>query len=273
MHSDMTSAVPSVRKETYPAVIPVAGRGTRLARLTRYGSKELLPLGDDVTLAHILTELQDAGVTEVVLVSRAEKRDIAAFVEQAERERLFDLDIRIVEQGPLPGNGGAILSATSVIGPRPFLVVWGDEVFLGPSRITQLMTGFERSGAPCIALTRVRDADVPKCGIAETEPGAAGLHQVRRILEKPHAGATASRWASVGGYLLDPGLLALLAEQPPAEDGEVYLSAALDRAARRGGLYGVALEARWFETGSYEGYARAFTALARARGLTALDEG
>ena len=268
MRTEYSSTERSAKGGTYPAVIPVAGRGSRLARLTRFGSKELLPLGDDVTLAYILAELQEGGVREVVLVSRAEKRDIAAFVELAERERLFELSIRIVEQGRVPGNGGAILSAASVIGPRPFLVVWGDEVFLGPSRIRQLLVGFESLREPCIALTRVPDCDVPKCGIAETVPAENGHLRVQRLLEKPHPSETESRWASVGGFVLEQRIVALLAEQAPAPDGEVYLSTALDAAARSGALYGVALEAQWFETGSYKGYARAFSALADARGLT-----
>ena len=40
------------------APVVAAGRGSRLDRLTRFTSKELLPLGDDLVLSHILAEIQ-----------------------------------------------------------------------------------------------------------------------------------------------------------------------------------------------------------------------
>lgn len=57
-------------------MIPAPGRGSRLHRFTRFVSKELLPLGDDVVLSFILTELDEAGVEDVIIVSRPEKTGI-----------------------------------------------------------------------------------------------------------------------------------------------------------------------------------------------------
>lgn len=251
----------------WPAVIPVAGRGTRLSRLTRTVSKELLAVGDDVVLSHILAELEGAGVRDVLLVSREDKPDIAAYVDRITRAREFDLRIRILHQGPVPGNGGAILTAAECIGERPFIVVWGDEIFLGASRAGQLIDAYRDRRAPTICLCRVPDREVPKCGMAEGVELGGGAMRIGRILEKPRPEETASRWASVGGMVLEPSVVERLRVTPPSADGEVYLSTALDSVARTGTLFGVMIDARWFETGSYEGYARAFTAVARARGL------
>jgi UTP--glucose-1-phosphate uridylyltransferase len=183
---------------TAPVVIPAAGRGSRLDRLTRFASKELLPLGDNLALSHILAEIQDAGVEDVLIVSRPDKPDIDAYVAHMTEEGRFDLRIRLLYQGDIPGNGDAVLTAAAEIGPRPFVVIWGDEVFLGPSRLGQLVKAYEELGAPCICLRPVREEDVPRCGIAEAEPDENGRLRIRRILEKPAPTATASRMASVG---------------------------------------------------------------------------
>lgn len=254
-------------RQSYPVVIPVAGRGSRLDRLTQLISKELLPLCDDVVLSHILSELEEAGIREVILVSRPEKADIATYIDQIKSDNRFNLQIELIYQGNTPGNGGAVLTAAPVIGSQPFLVVWGDEVFLGPSRVGQLVAAYEELGAPCISLSLVSDADVPKCGIAEGTDNNRGYLQVNGILEKPALGATASRHASVGGFVIEPQVIDILAGLHPVADGEVNLSMALDITARHGPLFGVKIDAEWFETGSYEGYSRAFAAFARSRGL------
>lgn len=261
-------AEPTSPDRRYPVVIPAAGRGTRLEPLTRHCSKELLPLGDGVVISHILAELQESGISDVIIVSRAEKIDVAAYVDWTDKNGASGLQVQLLHQGDVPGNGGAILSAASVIGHRPFLVVWGDEVFLGPSRIRQLISAYETLGAPCICLTRVSDADVPNCGIAEGETDCCGYFRVRRILEKPQPAATMSRWASVGGFVLEPSVVQVLAALRPGADGEVYLSTALDIVARQGSLFGVPIDAQWFETGSYMGYSRAQAVFADVQRVT-----
>src|SRR4051794_31250560 len=105
----------------YPAVIPVAGHGSRMRQLTGGASKELLPLANRPVLEHVLVELQDAGVREVVLVSRPGKPDIDEFVARARCEERFDLQLEVRDQGPVPGNGGAILTGARSFEGRPFL--------------------------------------------------------------------------------------------------------------------------------------------------------
>jgi len=241
----------------YPAVIPVAGHGTRMAKLTQGAAKELLPLAGRPVLEHVLTELHDAGVREVVLISRPGKPDIDEFAARIRRDERLDLHLEVRHQGPVSGNGGAILTGAQFFDGRPFLVVWGDEVFAGPSRTAQLIAAYEDLRAPVISLIRVSDEQVASCAIADGEPYRPGIQRILELHEKPDPAAVRSRWGSVGGFLLDGTVTAQLERTPPSADGEIYLSTALDAVARNGSLFGAELPAEWFDTGSVAGYARA----------------
>lgn len=47
------------------AIIPAAGKGTRLHPVTRWVPKELLPVGNTPALLHVLREALEAGIREL----------------------------------------------------------------------------------------------------------------------------------------------------------------------------------------------------------------
>lgn len=251
------------------AVVPVAGRGSRLGPLCGTVPKELFPLGRSCVLHHVADELESAGIKRIILVTSPAKPAIAHYVERVLRPAL-GCDIELAFQGEVPGNGGAILTGAERAGREPFLVVWGDEIFLQGSRTQELFDAYLRSGRPTIALARIRDDEVSKCGIAVARPLSHGRCRIERILEKPAPAETTSRLASVGGFLVNDDLVEVLRTCPPRPDGEVYLSTALSAYAATAPLDGTVLNCDWYETGSFEGYARTAIALAlRERTITA----
>ena len=68
------------------AVIPVAGRGTRLLPLTKSQPKEMLPLGRKPTVQHVVEELARSGVGEMLFITGPGKTAI---------ENHFDIDDRV----------------------------------------------------------------------------------------------------------------------------------------------------------------------------------
>ncbi|GIG20595.1 UTP--glucose-1-phosphate uridylyltransferase [Cellulomonas chitinilytica] len=257
------------------AVVPVAGRGSRMGPLTSVVPKELFPLGRLPVLHHVVAELVEAGIERVVLVTSPGKAALNTYVERVlvpAECAPAGVEVRLVRQGPVPGNGGAILTGAEHADGEPFLVVWGDEVFVGPSRAAALLECHDVTGLPCLALVEVGDDDVPRCGIAHVQGPHGPYVRVGGIVEKPAAHEVESRLASVGGVVVDAGLLAELRRTPPGPDGEVYLSAALATHAAGHPVLGCLLASTWHETGSPEGYARAFVAVARTEGLLGLPD-
>ncbi len=248
------------------AIIPVAGRGTRMRPLTEVVPKELFPVGRLPVLHHVVTELVDGGVDRIVVVNSPTKPTIADYVRRVlvpEVGYPAGIDIEVVNQGQVPGNGGAILTAAQHAGGGPALVVWGDELFLGPSRVAQLLAAWRATETPIISVVEVKREDVSRCGIVLPSGEVGPYLRVQSIVEKPNPDELASRTASVGGFLVTDAVLDVLHTTPPRADGEVYLSTALTTFARSQLLLGCRLGARWYETGSPEGFARAFVAMAQ----------
>ncbi|MEC8645541.1 MAG: sugar phosphate nucleotidyltransferase, partial [Candidatus Latescibacterota bacterium] len=55
------------------AVVPVAGLGTRLLPTTKAVPKEMLPVGRQPIIHHVVEELIEAGITDILFVSSRSK--------------------------------------------------------------------------------------------------------------------------------------------------------------------------------------------------------
>lgn len=71
---DSSGAAPSVRR----AVVPAAGRGTRMQAVAGALPKELLPIGGRPLLVHALADLAAGGIEEALVIVSPEKPQIAA---------------------------------------------------------------------------------------------------------------------------------------------------------------------------------------------------
>ena len=61
--------------EIRKAIVPAAGRGTRLLPATRSQPKEMLPVGRKPTIQHVVEELASAGLREILIISGQAKPD------------------------------------------------------------------------------------------------------------------------------------------------------------------------------------------------------
>lgn len=253
------------------AVVPVAGKGSRLYPLTQATPKELFTTLDGSIIELIIHELIKSGITKIILVTSPIKPAIKTHVNamilpltpSGEKVK-----IQFVNQNRIPGNGGSIISALPYTKSEPFIVVWGDELFLNTKipRARQLINNYEVHQKPVIALTQVSDEDVSKCGIVTTSHTLQdGSYQISDLLEKPAIEDTPSRLASVGGYIITSEIISELKRAPYSTDNELYLSKALQTYCASQALLGVVIDADWHETGSFAGYERAFTAIAQKR--------
>ena len=68
------------------AIIPVAGLGTRMLPATKAIPKELLPIGDKPLIQYVVEEAIDAGIKELIFITRSGKEAI---------ENHFDLNFEL----------------------------------------------------------------------------------------------------------------------------------------------------------------------------------
>lgn len=249
------------------AVIPIAGKGRRMYPLTAVAPKEMLATTEGPVIELVVRELIQSGIDHIILVTAPGKDVIREHLDVIGLPRLSNgekVALTYVNQDNIPGNGGAILTAAKIAKNEPFVVVWGDELFLGDvPRTRQLIEVYESTLKPVIALTEVEPEDVYKCGIAKiVRELSPGTYELAAIVEKPLVENAPSHLASVGGYVVTPAIINILKATNPSSDGEIYLSTALNEYSRTKPLLGKLIESEWHETGSMGGYTAAFISVA-----------
>ncbi len=150
------------------AIIPAAGVGTRLRPHTHTLPKALLHVAGKPILAHILDQLMELDVQEVVIVVGILGEKIEAFV----REH-YPVKATFVEQKERLGLGHSIYVALETIEPAPSMIVYGDTIFEG-----QIADGIDYTVDGSLG---VKEVDDPRrFGTVELTNG-----RISRLVEKP----------------------------------------------------------------------------------------
>jgi len=216
------------------AMILAAGRGTRMASLTKITPKPLLELGNESLLERQLRTLGAAGIRHVVINLSYRGDQIRAAIGDGSR---FALSVSYSEEPPEPlETAGGIIQALPLLGSEPFLVINADVV----SNVDFADLDV-RNGLGTLVL------------VANPEHNPGGDYGIDRqgVLTKDEP-----KWTFAGISLLSP---ALFAELTP---GRRPLSEVFDAAIAARRLNGVIHSGVWIDVGTPERLAAARTALA-----------
>ena len=252
------------------AVVPVAGRGTRLRPATRALPKEMLPVGGRPVVQHVVEELAASGIDRVLFVTAPGKE---AIEEHFVGETAGVTFASVTQRVPL-GLGHAVLQAEGHVGDGCFAVALGDSILgMGehPPVIAQLGAALEQHGAVCaIAVRDVPRAHTGRYGIVVAD-GDGTVARVSAIVEKPHPIDAPSTLAVSARYVMTPAIFTALREIGAGPTGELELTDAIAALVAAGEPV-VALRLGSIprhDIGTHEGYARAFLSFA----LTDPDHG
>ena len=121
------------------AIIPVAGLGTRMLPATKAIPKELLPILDRPIIEYVVKEAIDAGITEIILITRTGKEAIENHfdinyelehrLEKKGKEKILKtvkdiiphgIKITSIRQHDALGLGHAVLCAKRGVDDEPF---------------------------------------------------------------------------------------------------------------------------------------------------------
>jgi UTP--glucose-1-phosphate uridylyltransferase len=239
------------------AVVPCAGRGTRLAPLTLAVPKVLLPVGRKPVVQRVVEELAACGVRRVALVVGSDEGAVLRHFEAGGAPAGVTLQA-VAQDVPL-GLGDAVARARDVVG-GPFAVAVGDAVLGHDGRarvVARLGAALEAGASAAIAVREVPAERVSRYGIVDVDRQDA----VRGIVEKPLPAAAPSRLAVAARWALTPVIFEALERTPPGPSGEVELTDALAALVAEGErVVAVRLgpdEPRW-DVGAHGTYAEAF---------------
>jgi glucose-1-phosphate thymidylyltransferase len=221
------------------AVIPLAGKGTRLRPLTHTVPKPLVRVANRPVLDHVLEGLVDAGVDEIIGVTGYLGEEIEAHMERA----WPDLPVRYVEQERQIGTADAVGVAREHV-DGPVLVLFVDTLFDADLEVI-----WERPEADGI-IWAYEVEDPSEFGVIMTDDDG----YMERIVEKPRE--PVSNLANIGvQFIRDHELLFEGIEHVMADDphlGEYFLTDALQYMVDRGARIYTAPVRGWWDCGKPE---------------------
>jgi glucose-1-phosphate thymidylyltransferase len=223
------------------AIIPLAGKGTRLRPHTHHTPKPLLKVAGKPVLAYILDDLIEMGVGEMVFIV-GHLRDT---VERWIAKEYPDLVAHYVLQEVQDGTAGAVALAEPFVDGE-VLIVFADAVLEVDYGLVKRL-GEEFGGV----IWAKEVEDYQRYGVIIT--GADGTMET--IVEKPSE--PVSKLANIGLYyirdhkLLYEGIHHTL-EAPPGPSGEYYLTDAFQYMVDHGSRILTAPVEGWWDAGKPE---------------------
>lgn len=289
------------------AVVPAAGRGTRFLPVTKAVPKEMLPIAGRPSIDYIVAEATDAGIDDVLFVTRTGKEAIEAHYDAdpalehelqrggktellAKANQYLDrARVHSVRQGHPLGLGHAVLQARRHVGNAPFAVLLPDDIMHPDSpQLRQMIDAQAVLGGSVVALLKVTPELMQAYSTAAIETievpegldiKEGNLVRISAVKEKPKPEEFLSEYAVVGRYVFNPAIFDKLETLEPGAGGEYQLTDAFGKlvdvpAEEGGGLYGVIIDSPRYDTGDPLGYLQANVALAledpaTAKGLAA----
>ncbi|MFN4116312.1 MAG: UTP--glucose-1-phosphate uridylyltransferase GalU [Inhella sp.] len=266
------------------AVFPVAGLGTRFLPATKAQPKEMLPVVDKPLIQYAVEEAYAAGVREMIFVTGRHKRpiedhfdmtfELEVALEQANKRELLevvrsvkpdDMECIYVRQAQALGLGHAVLCAQRLIGSDPFAVLLADDLMVGETPVLkQMAEQFAEWQASIIAVQEVPAEHTRRYGIVAGTEVNDRLVDINRIVEKPAPENAPSRLGVAGRYILTPGVLREIANQPRGVGGEIQLTDGIAGLLRREKVFAYRYQGRRYDCGSKEGFLEANVELALA---------
>src|SRR5690606_27318975 len=185
------------------AVIPAAGRGTRMRPATRVVPKALLTVIDRPAIQYAVEEAARAGATEAIVVVDLDAGHMIA--------QHFSLE------GPLPVLKDvlvppAVAEAAHMVAGRPFFCLLSDNLVRPGHDVLPALADGSRDGEVSVVCLRPLDDDMlSKYGVVATGSDATeGYVELTGAVEKPGPEKAPSRLGLVGRYLFTPEIFGLL---------------------------------------------------------------
>jgi glucose-1-phosphate thymidylyltransferase len=220
------------------AIIPAAGKGTRLRPHSYVIQKSLLEVAGKSILDHLLASLQPAGVSEVAMVINQGDMRIPQYVEEH-----YKMPFRFYEQKEPKGLAHAIMTAGDELIDEPVLIILGD---------TLVDTDFSKICTQGHSVLGVMEVEDPR------RFGVAVLNDAGRVtlLEEKNP-QPRSNLALVGLYYIEKGsLLRSAIEELMTKNiltnGEYQVTDALQIMLDRGEVFTTVTMDGWYDAGTVD---------------------
>ncbi|MGI0148337.1 MAG: UTP--glucose-1-phosphate uridylyltransferase GalU [Thermoplasmata archaeon] len=266
------------------AVIPAAGLGIRFLPHTKAQPKEMIPIVDKPAIQYVVEEALASDMRDILIVTGRGKRAIEDhFDANAEledhlarigrskaldelRQLMQQTRIMYVRQAVPRGLGDAVLCGEPFVNDEPFAVLLGDDITMDPPCAQVLATAFRRFGGSVLALQEVSPDEIGRYGMVAGKQIEPGILRVEETVEKPTPEEVRSNLATIGRYILTPGIFPSLRRTAVGRGGELQLTDGVRDLLKSEDVYGVLYQGRRYDVGDKVGWLCANLEIALRRG-------
>ncbi len=216
------------------AIIPAAGRGTRLLPATKTQPKEMLPIYDTPVIQLVVEEAVKSGITEILIITGENKHSLEKHFDITntgngklkEFNKLLEkVDITFKRQSNPRGLGDAILRAKNFAHGEPCAILLGDDFYLNcdvpaTKQLIEVYEGLENP-ATIVGVEILSQEKMTKKGMVIVKEGS---NVVENIIEKPDIDSVVSDLAISGRYVVAPELFEKLEHVTESSRGEIELT-------------------------------------------------
>lgn len=242
------------------AILPVAGKGSRVAPISNFIPKEMLPVSECPLIHYSITEAIDAGIDEFIIVTRPSKNLLVEYIEATfgqSRAKFF-----YVNQNEPTGLGSAILCASNLINDDDvFAVILPDDLILNVNCLSEMIDYYKTGNI--VATESVLPQQTRHYGILNVSQDNENIVQANGVIEKPAIAPFNKNYAVAGRYLLQGSIMKFISSLKPGTGNEIQLSDALTNMAQAGTeLFGFKFSGTKIDCGSKAGWIKGLVSIA-----------
>lgn len=245
------------------AIIPTAGRGTRLRPATNLIPKVMLPILNIPTIQYIVEEALEAGIERIILVISPEQTLIQAHFEVTEGPWQGHLHF-VPQEQPL-GLGHAISRGRELTQDDPFAVLFGDSVYAYTNPTKNMIEDFKVYGENLVGCQRIPWADTVKRGVMAPAPDAKERLYLSHIVEKPQREQAPSNLGHAARLIFTPTIFDALDKIEIDHTGEYQLTPAVNMLIKEEPVVAFEIEEYRLDVGNPRDYYDAVVAMGKAR--------
>ena len=233
-------------------IILAGGSGSRLFPLTKYVSKQLLPIYDKPMIYYPLSTLMLGGIREILIIS--DEQNINAYKKLFGNGSQFGINLSYCVQQKPNGIAEAFILGEEFIGNDNVTLILGDNIFHGENlqKLICSSVNIANNGKSVIVGHKVPDPE--RYGVAVIED-----EKVVEIQEKPND--PKSDVAIVGLYFYTNDVISKAKQLKPSERGELEITD-LNNLYIKDNLMEVSLMEEgftWLDTGTFDSLHKAST--------------
>jgi UTP--glucose-1-phosphate uridylyltransferase len=233
------------------AIIPAAGKGTRLYPLTLNKSKEMIEIENIPTLVYIIKEAIDSGINHIYLIINENKKDIINYFNTND----FGIKIDYIYQSEQLGLGHAVLQAKPYIN-EDFACLLGDDLFVCETPALKQLINIYNIKNSLVLGTLISDSVSIRSYGASIIESEGDYIRLKGLIEKPK-GEIPSLYASQGRYILKKEIFDILESTKPGALNEIQLSDSINEYVLNNSGFICVIDGIRFDIGNLEGIKKA----------------